>query len=179
MSIIMAQSMGAITDTQSSVQMFIELHAAFGEAVAPGGWGDLPASGTELGTVIVTHDSFMMQREDAVELITGVGDESGPLLGRRDGPGSVMERDPGMLQEDIGRLQRGVPGQSQLLGEPSLPGFPESFHAASGLGRVGGDRLNAQLPQGALNLGRARRLLGPMGAAPRAGRHKMACAIGI
>jgi len=48
--------------------MFIDLHAAFGEAVPPGSRGNLPASVVELHTVIVAGDSLMMQREDAVEL---------------------------------------------------------------------------------------------------------------
>lgn len=151
-----------MADTQSPVQMLVESHA--GEAVPPGCRGNLPASLAKFHTVILPHVSLMMHREDAIELISDIRDESGSFLSRRDGPGLVMERDPGVLREGISHLPRRDSRQAKLLGEPFLSGLPEPLHAFSGLWRVGGDRFNAQLPQGALNLGWARRLLRLMGA---------------
>ncbi len=93
----MAQSMGAIADTEGSVQVLIEFDAAFGKAITPGSWGDLPASVAKLHAVIIAYNPIMVQGEDTVELIPRVGHKSGPFSGWSNGPGTVMEWNPGVL----------------------------------------------------------------------------------
>ena len=54
----------------------------------------------------------------------------------------------------IGGIQIGGASQTQLTGKAILEGTPETFDAALGLGRVGGDVGDAQLSESAAELGR-------------------------
>jgi hypothetical protein len=134
----------------------------------------LQVSLVELHTVIVPHHALMLQRADAVEVASGIGDKGRALAGDGHRPGPVVERQPGVAQEPIGGLHRGDPGQAQLLRQPTLPGFPQPFHAAPGLRRMRGDQLDTELREGPSDLGGRRDLLGPMGALARPRRHEVA-----
>ena len=71
-------------------------------------------------------------------------------------------------QEGLGRGHGGDPAEAQLGDEAILQGGPEPFDAALGLGRVGGDVADAEVPQDAAELGGMLRALqffleGPVG----------------
>ncbi len=93
----MGQDVRSITDTETSIQMFIDLHPTLGEGVALGGGRDLESGVTELNAVILGHDSLVLDSEDAVEVIPEVRDKGGSFPGGSDGPVMVMERNPGAL----------------------------------------------------------------------------------
>ncbi len=137
-----SQDVGSITNTQGSIQMFVDFYSALGKRVALRRWRDLPSRVAEFNTVVISNGSLVLQREDAAQLIAGIRNKSRSLSGGSDGPGPVVEGDPRVLEEGIGRFQVNNPGQAELLGEASLPSFPEAFHASSGLRRVCGDELN-------------------------------------
>ncbi len=138
----MSQDVGPITDTQGSIQMFVDFYWALGKRVTLRRWRDLPSRVAELDTVVISDGSLVLQREDAVQLIAGIRNKSRSRSGGGDGPGPVVEGDPRVLEEGIGRFQVQNSGQAELLGESSLPSLPKALHASSGLRRVCRDKLN-------------------------------------
>ena len=85
-------------------------------------------------------------------------------------------RDPVFAASDLSGRYR-VPAPS-LSGEPPLPGLPQPLHAPSRLGRMDGERFDAQLRQGSLDLRGVGGALEPVRTPPRPRGHKVARRIG-
>lgn len=88
--------------------------------------------------------------------------EGGARLGRGDGETAVVARQIALLEEAVGRLGGGDAGQLELLGQAVLQGAEGPLAAPASLRRVGRDVLDAELGQGASNLGQ--HALGHLGA---------------
>src|SRR5207245_1872200 len=81
------------------------------------------------------------------------GDEGGGGVGRRVGELFVVGGDEVFAQIDVGGVGGGEGIQLQLVDDAALQGAVEALAAAAGLGRVGRDVLDAELREGAADLG--------------------------
>ena len=94
-----------------------------------------------------------MDAQDVVER-AGEGDEGGaPVLGRGREAGVVLWQED-LLEEAVGLDHVGDAGEPEFLGQALLQGAEHALRAPPCLGRVGRDQLDAELRQGAADLGR-------------------------
>lgn len=98
-------------------------------------------------------------------------------LGRGHGEAPVEALDE-LGQEAVGRLVGVDTGQAQLQGEALLQGAPQALDPTLGLGRAGGEVMDAELMQRASELGEAGGVAGQLlleGQLLRLGREKEGC----
>ncbi len=103
--------------------------------------------------IVVGDGALLLHAEDVVEG-TGEGHEGGALGFRRHREAGVVAWQVELLEEAVGLGHVGDAGEPELLGQALLQGGEHAFRAPPCLGRVGRDQLDAELGQGAAELGR-------------------------
>ena len=114
--------------------------------------GDLEASALPLHDVVVADYALMDEATDAVEIFR-CRPPGGLHIARPASEAAVVVGDK-VAQDGIGRVQIRGRGQAKFAGEAVLEHAPEAFDAAFGLRTAGGDEGDAELFQGAAELGR-------------------------
>ena len=104
-----------------------------------------------LDDVIVADDARMHEAADAVQIF-GSEAPSGFGLAREPSETAVIISDKAP-QDAVGGVQITGAGQAEFADQAILKNAPETFHAALGLGDVGSDVGDAELIQGAAELG--------------------------
>lgn len=103
--------------------------------------------------IVIGHRALMGEAADVVELqIRRQEPIGGPGLRGGARKACIVAWEKG-LQDGIGLVKGAGLGKAEFTDEPVLEGAPESFDAALRLRGVSGDPLDAQLAQGAANLG--------------------------
>ncbi len=142
----------AVVERDSPIESLVDLHLCTGEAEAPGLLGDLEAAAIPLHDVVVADDAFVQEATDALEIF-----RSGPPgsfhLARLFGETAVVIGDE-LAQHSVGGVEVGSLSQAEFASEAILQHTPEAFDAAFGLWAVGGDEGDAELLEGATELGR-------------------------
>lgn len=113
---------------------------------------DLQTASVPLDDAVVADDAFMAERTDALE-IGGSGAPGFGGLARRAREAAVVVGDE-FAEDRIGRVDVARVGQTQFAAQAILQHAPETFDAAFGLGRLRGDEGDAELGEGAAELGR-------------------------
>ena len=115
------------------------------------GW-DLQGQPAIAHGVVVADDTVCVDAEDVVERACE-GHEGGALALGRGGEAGVVERQVDLLEEAVGLGHVGDAGEPEFLGQALLQGAEHALGPPPGLGRVGRDQLDAELHQGAADLG--------------------------
>ena len=140
-----------VIDRDLSFERFHQLHLGPSEAEASRlGW-DLEMAPVPLDDVVVADTALVVKATDAVQIF-GSGTPSFFRLARGATKATVVIRQE-VAQDLIGGAQIVSTSQTQLAGEAILKGTPEAFDATLGLGTVGRDVGDAELIQGATELG--------------------------
>src|SRR5208283_1766983 len=141
-----------VVEGDAAIEGLINLHFGSGEAEAARLLGDLEAAAFPLYDVVIADDAFMQEAADALETFRSRA-PSAFLFARLPGETAVVVGDE-PSQNGIGRVDVGGLGQAQFAGEAILQHAPETLDAAFGLRAVSGDEGDAELFQGAAELGR-------------------------
>jgi hypothetical protein len=159
-----AEKLVSAKDVQRAIELMGEFDgfASVSALAGQGRQGDGECAQGE--GVIGADDALVTQAEAASEIEAA---RQGAEVGHGFGGGAretlvVVEAEPG--QYGVGLLQGGGMNQAEFADQAVLTGAPDAFDAALGLGRVGGDLLDAEFVERASELrGRllARQLFGP------------------
>jgi len=103
--------------------------------------------------IVLADGPRVLLAQDAVELDAVQGNECGGGVGRRVRELLVVIGDELFRQVGIGPAAGGDPRQVEFVDEAPLDGPVEPLTAAAGLGRVGADVLDAEVGEGAADLG--------------------------
>src|SRR5579864_800749 len=141
----------AIVERQSPVQSLVDLHFGAREAEATGLLGDLEAAAFPLHDVVVADGAFMDEAADAVEAFWSRPPGGFHFAGSFGEPAIVVDEE--LAQDGVGGVEVGSLSQPQFAGKAILQHAPEALDAAFGLRAVGGDEVDAELFQGAAELG--------------------------
>jgi hypothetical protein len=141
-----------IVDEQTAIEAFAELDATARVGAAVGAAGDLDQAGAEADSV-VAGDATRVAAAQAVGEIAGRAAPGGQGLDGRLREAAVVIDEIGG-QVGLGRGHRRVAAEAELGDEAILEGVPESLDAALGLGRVGDDVADPEVPQDLAELGR-------------------------
>ena len=101
----------------------------------------------KLNGVVLGNHAFVLNGKDSIQVQVGHWNKSGTLLRGRDHEPPIKFSDVLAAQKVIGFIDAPDLTDSQFLRQPALPGTKVSFTPASRLGRIGRDRLNAQILQ--------------------------------
>jgi len=141
----------AIVERDTAIESLMDLDFGSGEAEAAGLGMNLQPAAAPLHNVIVADDAFMGEATDAFE----VSRSRAP--GLRCVAGSVSEAavvvGDEASQDAVGRLQIVGLDQAEFAGEAILKHAPKAFDAAFGLRALRGDEGDAELSEGATELG--------------------------
>ena len=112
-----------------------------------------PALAVSHGVVTADHALFLATK-DVIDL-AGVceGDEGAVFERRFGGEASVVVGQVALFDEAVCGLDPGDAGEAEFPDEAVLEGAEGALGSAARLGRVGGDVLDAELVQGAADLG--------------------------
>ena len=116
------------------IQMLVHDHLAAGHGASPDGRLDLQDEVVKADGVIPVDGSFETLREDQVEVFARATQECGATLRSRNLEPAIELDDVMLGKKCVGRFQVSDCAQSQLLGEPSLPGRKASLRASPRLG---------------------------------------------
>ncbi len=147
----MLQAGLAVVERDAPIKSLIDLHFGSGEAEAASLLGDLEAAALPLHDVVVADDAFMHEAADTVEIIRSRA-PCGLALARRPGEAAVVVGDE-LAQHGVGGVEVLGLGEAQFAGEAILEHAPETLDAAFGLRAVGSDEGDAELREGAAELG--------------------------
>ncbi len=148
----MLEASVAIVEGDPAIESLVDLDFGPGEAEATGLLGELEAAAFPLHDVVITDHAFMKEAADAVEVLWSIP-PGGFHFARFTGETTVVIGDEG-AQHGIGGAKVHCIGQPQFAGEAILQHSPEALDAAFGLWAVGGDEGDAELFEGAAELGR-------------------------
>jgi hypothetical protein len=112
---------------------------------------DLEAVSVPLHDVVVADDAGMLEAADAVQ-IAGCETPGGFGLARHTGEATVVVSDK-VLQDAVGGVEIAGAGQAEFADQTILKNAPEAFDPALGLRRVRRDVGDAELLEGAAELG--------------------------
>src|SRR5271170_4530774 len=151
MGIGMFQTSIAVIERDLSVESLIEPDGCSGEAEAPVLGRDLKAASAPLHDVVVTDDAFVQERTDALEILGSRPPSSGGVA-RDAGEAAIVVGDE-LAQDRVGGIDVCRLSEPQFAAQAILQDAPEAFDAALGLRRVCGDEGDAELGEGAAELG--------------------------
>jgi hypothetical protein len=141
----------AVINRDLPFEGFVNLHPSASEAEAFGLGRDLEATPVPLHDVVIADAALMHEAADAVQIFRS-GAPRGFCFARSAGEAPVVI--PEESAEDlVGGVQIGRAGEAKFAGEAILKGAPQPFDASLGLRRVGSDVGDAELGQGAAELG--------------------------
>ena len=141
----------AVIERDAPVERLMDVDFGAGKAEALSLLGDLEALALPLHDVVVADHALMNEAADAVEIFggwapcglhfTGTAGEAAVVVGDKD------------AQDGVGGIEIAGLRQAEFAGEAILKHAPEAFDAAFGLRAVGGDESDAELIEGAAELG--------------------------
>jgi hypothetical protein len=145
------QSGVAVIKGDATVESLVEANFGSSKAEAAGLLGDLKALALPLHDVVVADHALMNEATDAVKIFRS-GTPSGADFAWGPSEAAVVVGDE-VAQDGVGGIQIGRSGEAEFAGEAILQYAPEAFHATFGLRGLGGDEGDAELFQGATELG--------------------------
>src|SRR5712691_5141963 len=122
-----------------------------GKAETLGMRRNLEAAPVPLHDVVVADGALVPEAADAIEV--GRSGTPGFFRFTRRAAEAAVVIGQDVAQNFVGSIEIGRAGQAQLAGEAVLKRAPEAFDAALGLRTAGGDVADAELSQGAAELG--------------------------
>ncbi len=147
----MVQASVAVVEGDAAIERLVDVHFGAGEAEAAGLLGDLEAAAFPLHDVVVADGAFMHEAADAREIFWSRPPRSGGFT-RLPGESAIVIGDE-LAQHGVGRVEVLSTSQAEFAAQAILQQAPEAFDAAFGLRAIGGDEGDAQLFQGAAELG--------------------------
>jgi len=141
----------AVVQGDAAVEGLVNLHFGSGKAVSSGLRMNLQSQPIPLHDVVVADDAFVREAADAFE-IGGSGPPGFLRFARRAGEAAVVIGNEA-AQHAIGGSEIAGGCQAQFAGEAILQHAPEAFDAAFGLRGLRGDEGDAELREGAAELG--------------------------
>ncbi len=147
----MLQARVAVVEREAPIERLVDLHFGPGEAETTRLLGDLEATTVPLHDVVIADDAFVHETADPFETFWN-GTPSGLLFARLTGETAVVISDE-LAQHSVGRVDVVGFGQPQLAAETILEHAPETLDAAFGLRAASRNESNAELLQGATELG--------------------------
>ncbi len=147
----MFQAGVAVVEGDPAIKSLIDLHFGTGETEAVGLLGDLEAAAFPLHDVVVADSALVHEAADAVEAVRR-GSPGGFHLAGLFGETAVVVDDEA-TQHGVGGVEVVSSSQAEFAAQAILQHAPEAFDAAFGLWAVGGDEGDAELIQGAAELG--------------------------
>src|SRR6266852_537749 len=141
----------AIVERDSSVKGLVEMYLGAGETEALCLLGDLEAAAIPLHDVVLADGAFVHEAADALQAFRR-GPPGGFHFAGFFGETAIVVGDE-LAQHGVGGVDIGGFGEAQFAGEAILQHAPEALDAAFSLRAVGGDEGNAELFQGAAELG--------------------------
>src|SRR5665213_2016782 len=151
--VVVGQTVGAEEDRQRAVGILVDAHGGLDEVRPQRARRDLQTERAPFDGVVVADLAGLLDTEDLAPGTGRVGNEAGAGLLGGDGELRVVGGDVGLGEPAVGGLDPGDPGELQFLRQPVLQGAEGALRAAARFGRVGGDMLDAELPEGAADLG--------------------------
>jgi hypothetical protein len=137
--VVIGQPMWPVKDRQAAVGVLVHAHGGADKMGAQRAWRDLQAEPAPFDRVVVADPALLLEAQDLARGAAAVGDERGSGLLRRHREPGVVGRQISFADPPVGGLERGDPGQGQLLGEAVLQGAEGALGTAARLRRVGRD----------------------------------------
>jgi hypothetical protein len=131
------------------VRVLVQVDAGLDEVRAQATFRQLQPSPGPGDGVVVADRALLDDTENLAPGFGAIRHEGTALLLRRDRKGLVVFADIMLVQPTVGGLDIVGADEPELLGQAILQGAEGALRAAPGLGRVGGDVLDAELRQGA------------------------------
>jgi len=130
-------------DAQHAIELMGEFDGFSGVAAVAGQRGQSDDVRAQSDSVVGVDDTLVVQTEAAVEIEAArQASEIANRIGGGTGEALVVVGAK-LLQHNVGLGQGGGAGQAQFADQAILKGAPGALDAAFGLGRVGGDLLDA------------------------------------
>ena len=148
----MLQAGVAVVERDAAVERLIDMDFGSGKAEALSLLRDLEALAVPLHDVVVTDHALMNEATDAIEIFRSRTPCALPLP-RTAGEAAVVVRHEN-AQHGVGGVQIASLREAKFAAQAILKHAPEAFDAAFGLRTAGGDEGDAELFQGAAELGR-------------------------
>src|SRR5260221_1331850 len=142
----------AVIERDPLVESLVDLHFGAGEAKAAGLLRDLEAAAFPLHDVVVANGALVHEAADTLEAFRGRS-PGGFHFARLSGETAVVVSDE-LAQHGVGGVEVMSASKAEFAAQAILQHAPEALDAAFGLRAVGGDEGDAQLFQGATELGR-------------------------
>src|SRR5579859_758642 len=145
------QSRIAVVENDAAIEGLVDLYFGPGEAEALCLLGDLEAAAIPLHDVVVADGAFVHEAADALEAVRSRPPGSFHLAGLFSETAVVVGDK--LAQHGVGGVEVLSASQAELTAQAILQHPPEAFDAAFGLRAVGGDEGDAELFEGATELG--------------------------
>src|ERR1700687_2641062 len=110
--------MRSVAETESSIQVLMRSDAAAGERASPAHRLNRQRALQKTDGVVAVHRALELEREDAVQIAGGTGEEGAAPLDCRHLKTAIELGDVVLPQEAIGLFQGGASCQPQLLWQP-------------------------------------------------------------
>src|SRR5665213_271606 len=137
--------MRAITNRDTTIQMFMNGDRAAGQRMPESGLVYLPGPGANSDRVVFRHHALGLNREHPIQIRPAATAEGRSLFLCRYLELGIELRDVTIRQKTVRLLYRLNLGQPEFLRHASLPGTETSFRASPRLWRVRRDHLHSQL----------------------------------
>ena len=147
----MVQASVAVVERKAAVKSLVDPYLGPGEAETACLLGDLKAAPLPLHHIVVANDPFVHEAADPFEIFWNRA-PGGLLFARVMGETAVVIGDE-LAQHGVGRVDVICFSQPQLACETILKYTPETLDAAFRLWAASGNESNAELFQGATELG--------------------------
>src|SRR6202451_4858374 len=147
----MLQASVAVVERKAPVEVLVDLHLGPREAEAACLLGDLEATPLPLHDIVVADDAFVHEAADPFETFWN-GPPGGLHFARRSGETAIVISDE-LAQYGVSRVDVVCFSQAQFAGETVLEHAPEAFDAAFGLRAASRNEGDAELLEGATELG--------------------------
>src|SRR5271169_1494817 len=141
----------AVIDRNFTLERFTELNFGPGEAEALRLGRDLETAAVPLHDVVVADRTLVMKTADAIQF-GGSGTPGLLRFPRRPAEAAIVVGEKA-AEDCVGRFDIGGAGQPEFAGQAILKSAPEALDAALGLRTVGRDVGDAELLEGAAELG--------------------------
>jgi hypothetical protein len=141
----------AVVEREAPVKSLVDLHFGPREAEAARLLGNLEATTLPLHDIVIADDAFVHEAADPFETFWN-RKPSGLLFAGLSGEAAVVISDE-LAQHGVGRVDVNGFGQPQFAGETILEHPPKTLDAAFGLRAASRNESNAELFEGATELG--------------------------
>ena len=151
---VAGEASGPVEEGEGSVWILVDPDPGLDVVVSGRGGGDLEDAPFVAHGVVAGDCALCVQAEDVVDLVgADEGHEGAVFEFGRGGEAAIVVGQVGVCDEAVGGFDRRDPRQRQFLDEAVLEGAEGALGAAARLGRIGSDVLDAELMEGAADLG--------------------------